>query len=76
MFTSLYNKKEAIDFLFLQNKDTINILKDKIDPTDRSINIKDIIDTKECISQINKMKNLKFNDKIFTYIKSLNKKKN
>jgi hypothetical protein len=75
LFTSLYNKKEAIDFLLLQNKDTINILKDKIDPTDRSISIKDLIDTKECISQINKMKNLKFNDKIFTYIKSLKKAK-
>ena len=58
VFTSIYEKKEAIDFLI--SKKNINTpelrlelsekLKGKLDPTNRSITIKDIDDTMECIS--------------------------
>ena len=72
LFTCLYNKKEAIDFLFSKTSKDIEDLKDKIQPTDRTINYQDIIDTENCIEVINKMKDMKDNDKIFTYIKSMN----
>ena len=42
LFTCLYGKKEAIDFLFSKEDQNIQILYDRIQPTDRTINIKDI----------------------------------
>ena len=74
LFTSLYDKKEAIDFLFSKTSEEIIKLKDKIQPTDRTINLKDIIDTEKCVSIINKLKELKDNFKIFVYIKRLDDK--
>jgi len=71
LFTCLYDKKEAIDFLFLKTSSEILKLKDKIQPTDRTISIKDIIDTEKCVFVFNKMKTLKDNFKIFDYIKRL-----
>ena len=55
VFTSIYEKKEAIDFLISKINSKINIknlendLKDKLDPTNRSISIKDIDDTIQCL---------------------------
>ena len=74
LFTCLYNKKEAIDFLFSKTSDEILKLKDKIQPTDRTISIKDIMDTEKCVLVIGKMKALKDNFKIFEYIKRLDEK--
>ena len=74
LFTCLYDKKEAIDFLFSKTSSEILKLKDKIQPTDRTISIKDILDTENCVSIIIKMKDLKLNLKIFEYIKQLNNK--
>ena len=72
LFTRLYNKQEAIEFLFQNKEDNnIDILKNRIEPTDRTISIKDIIDTEECIEQISKMKKIKDNNQIFIYIKSM-----
>ena len=71
LFTCLYEKKEAIDFLFSHNKDEILKLKDRIQPTDRTIDIKDIKDTADCVSAITKMKELKNNFAIFQYIKNM-----
>jgi len=55
VFTSIYEKREAIDFLIdkikLNVKDLRIILKDKLDPTNRSISVKDIDDTIECLIQ-------------------------
>ena len=74
IFTKLYNKKEAFEYLFSKDKNkNIDKLKDEIDPTDRTISIDDINDTKNCIEQIDKMKILKDNNLIFEYIKSMNK---
>ena len=46
VFTSFYEKKEALDFLIRNIESDIkelnHILKDKLDPTNRSISIKDI----------------------------------
>jgi hypothetical protein len=55
VFTSIYEKREAIDFLIdkikLNVEDLRIILKDKLDPTNRSISVKDIDDTIECLIQ-------------------------
>ena len=70
LFTCLYNEKEAIDFLFSKTSEEILKLKNKIQPNDRSINIKDIINTEKCVFVINKMKEIEDNFKIFNYIQS------
>ena len=51
LFTCLFDKKEAIDFLFSKIGQNLNNLYDRIQPTDRIINIKDIEDTEVCISE-------------------------
>jgi len=71
LFTCLYDKNEAIDFLFSKIDQDIKILYDRIQPTDRTISIKDIKYTEECISAFKKMKNLEDNFRIFDYIKSM-----
>ena len=72
IFTCLYNKKDAIDFLYPKTSEQILKLKEKIQPTDGTITIQDIIDTENCVFHITKMKALKDNFKIFEYIKTLN----
>ena len=74
LFTCLYEKKEAVEFLFNKTGKDIDKLKDRIQPTDRTISIKDIIDTEECNSEIIKMKKIQDNNKIFTYIQTMNEK--
>jgi len=59
IFTSLYEKKEALDFL-VKKKDTDNEklkeeLKGKLDPTNRNISIKDIEDTIECLKDFKEL---------------------
>ena len=71
LFTCLYDKKEAIDFLFSKTSEEILKLKDKIKPSDGILSIKDILDTQKCIYIIDKMKRLKDNFRIFEYIKRL-----
>ena len=71
LFTCLYDKNEAIDFLFSKIGQDIKILYDRIQPTDRTISINDIKYTEECISAFKKMKNLEYNFRIFDYIKSM-----
>ena len=72
LFTCLYDNKEAIDFLFSKKSEEIIKLKDKIQPTDRTISIKDIIRTENCVFHIEKMKKEKDNFKIFEHIKTMN----
>ena len=71
LFTSLYDKKQAIDFLLSKNNQDINLLYDRIDPTNPSITMANIQDTEECIKIFNEFKKLNNNFKIFNYIKSL-----
>ena len=83
VFTSIYEKKEAIDFLLNKIKEakeepkTKNLknLKDKLqnnlDPTNRSITIKDIDDMIDCLKHINKLLNKDINN-IIKYLKNLN----
>ena len=84
VFTSYYDKKEAVDFLlskidknnFDKNVDKniyINFddLKKKLDPTNRSISIKDIDDATVCLNQFVQLKN-KTGLEIITHIKNLN----
>ena len=49
-FACLYDKKEAIDFLFSKIEINITYLYDRIQPTDGAISVTDIKNTKECIS--------------------------
>ena len=75
VFTSIYEKKEAIDFLKRNSnsngKDLSKTLKDKLNPTNRSISIKDIDDTIECLTHFKKFKDLS-SPEIMKYIKLLN----
>ena len=70
LFTSLYEKKEAIDFLLSKKNEEIRALYEKIDPTNRTITIKNIKDTEECIKIFNKLKEINDYEKIFEYIKN------
>ena len=62
VYTSFYNKKEAIDSLLKKVDGDINkfekLLKGKLDPTNRSITVKDIDDTIDCKKHFNAFKNL------------------
>ena len=64
VFTSIYEKKEAIDFLISKIEEakkskTFKDLNDKLqknlDPTNRSITIKDISDTIDCLKHVNRL---------------------
>jgi len=72
VFISFYDKKEAIDFLMNKIEAKINFdgLKDKLDPTNRSISIKDIEDSTSCLKQFIELKN-KNDIKIIEYLKDL-----
>ena len=72
IFTCLYDKREAIDFLFTKNIQDIKNLQDKIEITNGATIIKNLEVTIECINHINKMKKLKDNFEIFKYIKDMN----
>ena len=70
LFTSLYEKKEAIDFLLSKKNQDIKDLYDRIDPTNKAITKQNIQDTEECIIIFNEFKKLNDNFKIFEYIKT------
>ena len=76
IFTCLYNKKEAIDFIFEKIEQNINInyLEEKIQPTNRTISIEDVFATEKCILHMTKMKEQEDNFKILSYIKGLDQK--
>ena len=74
LFTCLYDKKEAIDFLYKKTKKDIDILKDRIQPIDITISMQDLLDTEECISAVSEMKKCKDNFEILSYIKKMNEK--
>ena len=78
VFTSIYEKKEEIDFLLkyinTKEKDLSHKLKENLDPTNRSISIKDIDDTIECLTRFKHLKN-KNTLEIINYIKLLSEEK-
>ncbi len=66
IFTSIYEKKEAIDFLLRKIKESSDSknfknlndqLQKKLDPTNRSITIKDIGDMIDCLKHVNALLN-------------------
>ena len=69
LFTSLYEKKEAIDFLIAKIDQDITYLYDRIEPTNRTISIEKIKDCEECIEIFKKFKEYKTNSDLFEYIK-------
>ena len=74
VFTSFYDKKEAIDYLLskINAKTNFDGLKDKLDPTNRSISIKDIEDSTSCLNQFTELRN-KDDIQIIEYLKVLDK---
>ena len=70
IFTSLYEKKEAIDFLISKKNLNITYLEDRIDPIIQNLTLKNIQDTDACIKIFNQFKD-KDNFKIFNDIKKL-----
>ena len=72
LFLCLYNKKEAMDFLISKTKEDLKVLKNKIELYNNIINIQDINDIEKCLGEINRMKQLRNNNKIFNYIKNMN----
>jgi len=70
IFTSFNEKKEAIDFLKSKIDTNIDNLKDKLDPTIKSISIKDIEDAIECLEHFKNLIHLD-DSKIMEYIKDL-----
>ena len=74
VFTSFYDKKEAIDFLLSKIDANVNFdeLKDKLDPTNRSISIKDIEDSNSCLNQFKELRN-EDDIKIIEHLKVLEK---
>ena len=75
IFTSFYEKKEAIDFLLEKIPyDDINYLKDRIDPTKRRLTIKNIDDTNECLQGLKKIVNKKESE-MLSEINKLDEKK-
>ena len=84
IFTSIYEKKEAIDFLLQKIfesktsknfKDLNDKLQKNLNPTNRSIAIKDIRDTIDCLKHVNCLL-YKYKDipGIIKYIKELKEK--
>ena len=69
LFTSLYEKKEAIDFLISKIGQDIKYLYDRIEPTNRTISIEKIKDYEECIKIFTKFQEFKNNSELFDYIK-------
>ena len=76
LFKCLYNKQEAIEFIFEKINQNINVdyLEEKIQPTNRAINIEDVIATEKCIFHMNKMKDQENNFKRLDYVKGLDPK--
>ena len=72
VFTSFYEKKEAIDFLMSKINTNINYLKNKLDPTVKSISIKDIEDTIQCLNHFTELIKKENSLEIINYIKYLN----
>ena len=70
LFTSLYEKKEAIDFLISKIDQDIKYLYDRIEPTNRTISIEKIKDCEECIKIFKIFKGFKNNSELFEYIKN------
>ena len=76
IFTSLYQKDEALEFLLkkIKNNSNIDKLKGSLDPTQRRLNLKNIEDTIECLETLRKIMN-KNEKEILQFIKELDKDK-
>ena len=74
IFTSLYQKKEAIDFLEskIDKENEIKTLYNKLDPINGIYNIKNIQDMEECLIIFKACKKLNDFHKIIKYLKNLN----
>jgi len=74
IFTSFYEKKEAIDFLISKAGTGIDYLKKKLDPTTRSLSIKDIKDAIDCLKEISELMKKNNSIEIMNHLKELDNK--
>ena len=78
IFTSIYEKKEAIDFL-IEKRDKVETLKieliNKINPTNRNITVDDINVTIDCLKEFNKLNELGSTKEIMEYLYLLGEEK-
>ena len=58
IFTSIYEKEEALDFLIKKTNSNIDYLKDRLDPTNKRMTLKNIEDTIECLNEFKILVNL------------------
>ena len=72
LYTSLYNKKGAIYFLLKKENSGLENLKAKLEPTNKSLTIKDIDDANECSNQFKLFINKNSSD-ILKHINTLDK---
>jgi len=72
IFTSLYKKIEALDFLKKKLYINIDYLKERLDPTQRTLKIKHIDDINECLKCLGRIINMDEKD-ILIYLKKLKK---
>ena len=73
IFNSFYEKKEAIDFLKTKMNSNIEYLKDRINPMECKLTIRDIDDTIECLNHFKKINELTCSQKL-SYIQNLTEK--
>jgi len=73
-FTCLYDKKEAIEFLLSKTHEDIIGLYDRINQINTTITKEDIQNIEDCINIFDKIKFMKDNFSILSYIKMLTEK--
>ena len=75
LFTSLYEKNDLFEFLLsnIDKEKEIEKLKERLEPTNRTITIKNIDDCIKCISVFKEFKDLNDTSRIFDYIKDKNR---
>ena len=69
MFHSFFEKKQALDFLYNHNTEDIKILYDKIEPNNKTLQMKDISDTLNCVGFFQELKEKNDLKEILEYIK-------
>jgi len=69
MFHSFFEKRQALDFLYYHNTEDIKILYDKIEPNNKTLQMKDISDTLNCVGFFQELKEKNDLKEILNYIK-------
>ena len=74
IFNFFYNKREALDYLSSKINQSIDYLKDRIEPSNRKIKVEDILDTEKCIKYMDNMYHMEDHFQILEYLKRMDEK--